>query len=956
MSNLTLTDFVARWRYTQLRERAASHSHFIDLCDALGQPRPAEVDQTGETYTFDKGVSSSGGKKGFADVWYRGHFAWEYKGKHKDLAAAYDQLLRYHDQLDNPPILVVCDLDRFEVYTKFTGHPTRAFKFRTDDLIENKVTSECSQRPVEVLRALFVDPHALRFERTPEQVTREAAARFAELADSMRSRSIPPEQAAHFLMRILFCLFAEAIDLLPGKVFTELINSTQQRPAEFTKRLRVLFGAMAGRNGSFGAHDIRYFDGGLFLDDEALELTREDMSLLKAASTLNWSTVEPSIFGTLFERSLDPDKRSQLGAHYTSQADIQAIVEPVLMKPLRRRWKEVKARAWRLANESKSSKGAKLKRQLSELRTLLRSFAEEVAHIKVLDPACGSGNFLYVALKSLLDLEKEISFFAASNGISGLLTFTHPQSLYGIENNVYAHELASVVVWIGYIQWQYENGVFMPGDPVLRPLSNIRRMDAVLCFRDDGSSYEPEWPEVDVIVGNPPFLGGNKVRQELGDNYVNALFACYDGRIPAFADYVCYWFEKARRQLETSKANRVGLLATQAIRGGANRKVLERIKQSGEIFFAVSDREWALEGAMVHVSLIGFDRGDDSDRILDGRVVSAINPDLTAKANLTVARTLPENSELCFMGPSPKGKFDISESVAREMLNAPLNINGRPNSDVVRRVASAVDLVQNDRRKWTIDFGLMPIEEAARFEEPFEYVKRVVKPSRVRMQKAQYNKEWWLYGRPRHAMRAALSGKRRFIATPAVSKHRIFVWVDSSVLCNQGTLVFAREDDYFFGVLQSRAHEVWARATGTQLREAESGFRYTPTTTFETFPFPWPPGAEDRHAPQVALIEAAARELDEKRRAWIEAPLRATLDSPKHARTLTELYNLNPEWLQRLHSRLDEAVFVAYGWQPSVSDDLILERLLALNIERCAAGQKKRITKQLPPKKMPAKA
>ncbi|HEY2498086.1 MAG TPA: DNA methyltransferase [Candidatus Angelobacter sp.] len=939
MPDLTLTDFVARWRNTQLRERAGAHSHFIDLCDALGQPRPAEIDQTGETYTFDKGVSSSGGRKGFADVWYRGHFAWEYKGKHKDLNAAYDQLLRYHDQLDNPPLLVVCDFNRFEVYTKFTGSLTRTFKFYLDDLIDNHSTAESRLRPVEVLRALFIDPSILRFEHTPEQVTQEAARKFAELSDSLRVQGNAPEKAAHFLMRILFCLFAEAIGLLPGHVFSELVHSTQSRPKEFTKRLKLLFAAMAGKGGSFGAHDIRYFDGGLFLDDAVVELVREDMAILKAASTLNWSTVEPAIFGTLFERSLDPDKRSQLGAHYTSLVDIQTIIEPVLMKPLRRKWLEVKSRGWRLSEEARSLKGTKAKKKIAELRTLLKSFAEDVAQVRVLDPACGSGNFLYVALKSLLDLEKEISFFAASNGISGFLTFTHPQCLYGIENNIYAHELASVVVWIGYIQWQYENGVFMPGEPVLRPLDNIKKMDAVMAQGPNGKGVEPEWPAVDVIIGNPPFLGGNKVRQELGDKYVDALFKLYEGRVPAFSDYVCYWFEKARYQVEAAKANRVGLLATQGIRGGVNRVALERIKGTGDIFFAVSDREWILDGAMVHVSMVGFDRGEEFEHLLDGTSVSAINSDLTSNTDVTAAKPLAENFGICFMGPSPKAKFDIGQALAKELLDAPLNINGQSNEEVVRPVASAVDLVQNNRKKWTIDFGMMTIEEAAQFEAPFEYVKRVVRPSRLKNQKTEYGEQWWLYGRPRPAMRTALAGKQKYIATPAVSKHRIFVWIDSKILCNQGTLVFTRDDDYFFGVLQSRIHEIWARAKGTQLREEESGFRYTPTSTFETFPFPWSPGVEDTHSPEYVCISAAAREVDEKRQRWLMAPI--TSSTERRARTLTALYNLYPEWLKQAHDELDAAVTAAYGWPQRLSNDQILKRLLALNIQRRSAVEKR---------------
>ncbi len=341
-----------------------------------------------------------------------------------------------------------------------------------------------------------------------------------------------------------------------------------------------------------------------------------------------------------------------------------------------------------------------------------------------------------------------------------------------------------------------------------------------------------------VIIGNPPFVGGNKVRQELGDTYINDLFALYKGRIPAFSDLVCYWFERARSLMAEHHVNRVGLLATQGIRGGANRTVLERIKESGDIFWAQADRNWVLDGATVHVSMVAFDNGSEDSHILDGHPVIAINADLTAGVDLTKAVVLRENARLCFMGPSPKAPFDIIASVAETMLRAPLNVNGRPNSDVVRPVASAVDLGTRARNKWTIDFGLMRLEQAVQYEAPFEYVKQHVFSIRSKNKRAAYAEKWWQYAEARPGMRAALRGKLRYIATPGVAKHRIFVWMKPEVLCNQGTLVFARADDYFFGVLHSRLHELWARGTGTQLREVESGFRYTPTSTFETFPFP----------------------------------------------------------------------------------------------------------------------
>jgi hypothetical protein len=303
-----------------------------------------------------------------------------------------------------------------------------------------------------------------------------------------------------------------------------------------------------------------------------------------------------------------------------------------------------------------------------------------------------------------------------------------------------------------------------------------------------------------------------------------------------------------------------------------------------------------------------------------------------ARLKTTSAVELTENSGVCFMGPSAKGPFDIDDQVARLMLDAPLNINGRPNSDVVRPVASGVDLVQASRNMWTVDFGTLPADKAAQYELPFEYVRQHVYPIRSKNRRKAYAERWWIYAEPRPGLRDAINRKTRYIATPAVSKHRIYVWVEPRVLCNQGTLVFAREDNYFFGMLHSRIHEVWARAQGTQVREAESGFRYTPTSTFETFPFPWPPGKEPKDDPRVEAVAAAARELVKKRDAWLNPPDASTAELKN--RTLTNLYNENPTWLQDAHRELDDAVLAAYGWPNKLSDQDILMRLLQLNMER----------------------
>ncbi len=933
MSVLSIPEFVARWQRSTLSERSAAQQHFIGLCEILGQPSPAEVDQEGNAYTFEKGVTKTSGGDGFADVWMRGFFAWEYKGKHKDLKAAYQQLLQYREDLDNPPLLVVCDLDRFEVHTNYTNTQKQIYGFELADLVQNRPTATCTLPPLEVLRAVFTDPGRLKPGQTTEQVTEAAAAQFSKLAESLRSRGVPSERAAHFLMRLLFCLFSEDIGLLPGKLFSRLVESNLQRPAEFTKRLRQLFSAMAGEQGSFGEHDIPYFDGGLFSDDEAYDLTRDDLAVLALSSVLDWSSIEPAIFGTLFERSLDPDKRSQLGAHYTSEADIRLIVEPVLMEPLRRRWVEVEQTATEIIEKSKTQQKAgqtKLRKALSDL---LMGFASELSKVRVLDPACGSGNFLYVALKQILDLEKKVSVFAASNGLSGLLPRTSPEQLYGIETNVYAHELASVVVWIGYIQWQHDNGFHFGSHPILKPLKNIKRMDAVLAYDEKGQPVEPAWPDADIIIGNPPFLGGSKIRSELGNNYREEICGVYEGRVPGGADLVTYWFERSRTQIKNGKSRRAGLLATQGIRGGANRTVLERILQTGGIFMAWSDRDWVLDGASVRVSIVGFDDGSQTDRALDGKTVQQINADLTSHADITLASALAENSGISFQGASPKGSFDIDHATADKMLSAPLNVNNRPNSDVIRPVANGVDLVRLPRNMWTIDFGNdMTEEQAAQYEAPFEHVKCVVYPERQKHRRESRRERWWIYGEAAPGMRNAIAPLVRYIATPRVSKHRLFVWQKPAVLCNDATFVFARADDYFFGILQSKTHELWSRATGTQLREVESGFRYTATSTFETFPFPWPPGKEPKDDPRVEAIATAARELVKKRDAWLNPPDASTAELKK--RTLTNLYNENPTWLQDVHRELDDAVLAAYGWPKKLSDQDILTRLLQLNVER----------------------
>ena len=934
---LSLAEFVTRWKASTLTERSAAQSHFIDLCEVLHQPHPAAADQTGDSYTFEKHVSTLKGGKGFADVWKRGNFGWEYKGKHKDLKAAYLQLNDYREDLENPPLLVVCDQNLFEVHTNFTGTRPHVYRFTLDDLLSNVPTASCALPPLDVLRDAFTDPEQLRPERAAARVTESAAAEFAKLATSLEQRGTDPQAVAHFLMRLLFSLFADSIGLLPEHLFRQMIELDRAKPASFTRKLRQLFAAMSTKGNSFGIYDIHWFNGGLFADDSVFDLTSADMGTLRAASALDWSSVEPAIFGTLFERSLDPAKRSQLGAHYTSKQDILLIVEPVVMAPLERRWHEVKAEAQELAAKAQTAKGGAYNKLRAQMQDKLYAWLKELSAVRILDPACGSGNFLYLALRRMLDLWREVYLFSAAHGLPTLLPHqVHPSQLYGLETNVYAHELASVVVWIGYLQWLNDNGIGWPTEPILRKLDNIQHRDAILTHNAEGKPLEPAWPDAEFIIGNPPFLGGTELRQGLGDSYAEDLMRVYESRLPARSNLVCYWFAKGRDTVTKRAGVRVGLLATQAIRQGVSNDVLKRIEETASIFLAWSDREWVLDGAGVRISIIGFDDGTEKHKFLDGQSVDHITSRLKIDSAVFDASPLAENQGIAFQGVILVGGFELDRDTATGMLNAPANPNGKTNVTVVRRLISADDLTGRDRWKYVVDFSDCETEqEAALYEAPFEFILKEVKRQRAESRSGdRTGVRWWRLQRSRPKMRAAFSGLKRYIATPRVSKHRVFCWVSVSMLPDTRLFVFAREDDYFLGVLQSSAHRVWALDHASVHGDGKEGGRPTYTTEecFQNFPFPWPPGHEPKDSPLMESIAETACELVAKRDAWLNPPDASAEELKK--RTLTNLYNAHPAWLADAHRKLDEAVFTAYGWHSTLTDAELLERLLALNHER----------------------
>ena len=924
---MTAQQFIAKWgpggSAYELNERQGAQQHFIELCQLLGVPSPGS---SGD-YLFEQDTLVLGEARGYADVFYRNHFAWENKAPGKNLDTALKQLLTYSLALSNPPLLVVCDRLTIRIHTQFNGHPSE---------VHTVLLAELDQPHKQaLLRRLWLDPESFRPQKTSRDITEAAAKSFATLAEGLRKRGPgsgtsplklgqrpaweaakpephepavpksaptlqPPtpdalsyaDEVAHFLTQCLFCFFAEDVGLLPGRMFEGLVKNKNLTADKLSQGLTNLFTVMR-KGGLYGNDDIPWFNGGLFKKVKVPALTIMEVTELRAAAALNWSAIDVSIFGTLFERGLDPSKRSQLGAHYTDPATILRIIEPVMIRPLLQKWEQT-------AKELQGLMAKSTKKNDRHAKQAMASFAAWLEHLKayrVLDPACGSGNFLFLGLKALKDIEHKSHLDAAALGLDRQADLvTGPHNVLGIELNEYAAELARVTVWIGELQWRIEHGYEFKTNPVLEPLGHIECRDALIAFQpvraelveglgtgggtgsgaqagrmpgphepavpksaptpappapqnlmgrgDAGAAPAPTsvraepveavWPKASVVIGNPPFLGGSKKRRELGDAYFDALDSVFSGRVPGGADLVCYWFDKARQQIANAGLGAAGLVSTQSIRAGSNRKVLEAIATDTTIFDAWSDESWVNEGAAVRVSLICFGWG--AAACLDGNKVDRINADLTsdASADMTTAKLLPENAKVGFEGTKKYGDFDISGELARQWLKQP-NPHGLSNAEVVKPWRNGQDLTKRPSDTWIVDFGSDRSEgDAALFEAPFSHVAQFVKLARV---KAKLPDGWWLHERPRPAMRTALNGLLRYIGTVRVSKHRYFCFLDATVLPDTRLNVIARADDTTFGILSSRIHEAWSLAQAS-MHGVGNDPTYNAKSCFETFPFP----------------------------------------------------------------------------------------------------------------------
>lgn len=897
-----------------------------------------------------------------------------------------------------PPFLIVVDVGySIEIYSEFSRTGGNYIPY-PDPRTHRVLIRELAKEEIrETLRLVWADPMSLDPSRRSAKITREIAVRLAALAKSLEASGHSPDRAAAFLMRAVFTMFAEDVKLIPKHSFMELLEGMRGNVSVFPDMVQSLWSDMAG--GGFSPilrQKLLRFNGGLFESAEALPVTDEQLELLIEASKADWRDVEPAIFGTLLERALDPRERHKLGAHYTPRAYVERLVMPAVIEPLRDEWRSVQAAAVTLV------RGGDMDAAAAEVR----SFHEKLCQTRVLDPACGSGNFLYVTLEHMKRLEGEVLGALEDFGVmQATLLTVDPHQLLGMEVNPRAAAIADLVLWIGYLQWHFRTrGEALPQEPVLRKFHNIEHRDAVLEYDDvepvtdaddrpvtrwDGNTYKKHpvtgedvpddsarvqllkyinprravWPEADFIVGNPPFIGkGYAIREALGDGYVEALRAVYP-EVPESADYVMYWWNQAADLLRNGKVRRFGFIATNSLWQTFNRRVLERhlsAENPLSIVFAIPDHPWvdSADGAAVRISMSVGEAGDhtgilnkvvrESRGASDEREVELsqrtgkIFSDLSIGANVAGAKKLRFGEGLNYNGMMINGAgFIVRQEEAKQ-----LGLGRVPGVEQhIRPYRNGRDLTGTPRMVMIIDlYGLSIDEVRARFPEIYNWIVERVKPERDQNKDRAFRERWWLFGRSRPDLRAALQGLRRYIATVETSKHRFFVFLDTSILPDHMLISIALEDAHYLGVLSSRIHVAWALAAGGRLGVGNDP-RYNKSRCFDTFPFP---DCTEEHKSKIRnlaeLLDAHRKRQQELHPKLTMTDMYNVLEKLRSGGALSERdKKINEQGLvsglKQIHDDLDAAVFDAYGWPPSLGDDEVLERLVSLNAERAREEQ-----------------
>jgi type I restriction-modification system DNA methylase subunit len=1030
--------FIARWSKAEAAERANYVLFLSELCDLLGVPRPdpAGPDTAQNAYVFERSVTfhhrgSTKTSTGRIDLYRRDCFVLEAKqyaaAKKDDPAelsfdladdapkspkiargtAAWDRAMlealsqadRYARSLPDgenpPPFLLVVDVGHvIELYADFTQKGKNYLPF--PDARSHRVKLADLARPElrERLRVVWTTPLALDPAKRAAAVTREVAAYLAELAKSFEKHH-EPRLVAEFLSRCLFCMFAEDVGLLPANGFRDLLESVKSDPGAFVPMLELLFEDMnQGRYSGLLRKKLLYFNGGLFASAKALPVNGTQLGLLRKAASLEWRHVEPAIFGTLLERALSPDERHKLGAHYTPRAYVERLVLPTVMEPLRDEWSSVRIAAVTLAQRDTDA-------AIKQARATVRQFHDRLCAVRVLDPACGSGNFLYVALEQMKRLEGEVIALLTDLGDTATLNLqgvtVDPHQFLGLEINSRAAALAELVLWIGYLQWHFRvHGETSPAEPVLKKFNNIECRDAVLAYDKKDFAKGPDgktrfvwdrrryktdpvtgrevpdeqgvrpletysnprpaaWPQADFIVGNPPFLGASRMREDLGDGYTETLRAAYPA-MPESADFVMFWWHKAALETLAGRTRRFGFITTNSIRQTFNRRIVKSALDAGlYLTFAIPDHPWidATECAAVRIAMtVGAstlpapaaklqrvtsetanDETGENEVQLD-LALGKVSADLTAGADVSSTVELKANASLSSPGVKLHGAgFIVTPDEAKALGLGKINELEKH----IREYRNGRDLTDKPRDAMVIDlFGLTLEAVRERFPSVYQHVLTTVKPERDQNNRASYRDNWWVHGEPRRDLRPALAGLPRYIATVETSKHRFFQFLNASVLPDNRLVLTALDDAFHLGVLSSRIHVVYALASGGTLEDRPV---YNKSRCFDPFPF------ADCTEKQKARIRALAEELDAHRK-------RA---QAKHGLGLTDIYNVLEKvragealtakdkalhdaalvsTLKQLHDDLDAAVADAYGWPWPLPDAEILEKVVALNAAR----------------------